>query len=52
MIFTTAPIRKRKRVSKGARKIYGWRENSGSVEEAYKRKVKAQIEERKRKWRY
>lgn len=52
VIFITAPIRKRKRVSKGARKIYGWRENSGSVEEAYKRKVKAQIEERKRKWRY
>lgn len=52
VIFIAAPIRKRKRVSKGARKIYGWRENSGSVEEAYKRKVKAQIEERKRKWRY
>ena len=52
VVLIAAPIRKRKRVQKGARKIYEWRENSGSVEEAYRRKVKAQIEERKRKWRY
>ena len=52
MAFIAAPLRKRKRVSRGARKIYGWKENSGSVEEEYKRKVQARIEERKRKWRY
>lgn len=52
VILIAAPLRRRKRIPDGARKIYKWRENAGSVEEAYRRKVKAQIEDRKRKWRY
>ena len=52
VILIAAPLRRRKRIPDGARKIYKWREESGSVEEAYRRKVKAQIEDKKRKWRY
>ena len=52
VILIAAPLRRRKHIPAGARKIYQWREESGSVEEAYRRKVKAQIEDRKRKWRY
>ena len=52
VILIAAPLRRRKRIPDGARKIYKWRKESGSVEEAYRRKVKAQIEDKKRKWRY
>ena len=50
-VFVTAPIRKRKHVNAGARKIYKWSENRGSLEEQYTRELKAKHEAKKRRWR-
>lgn len=51
VIFITVPMRKRKHVNAGARKIYKWSENRGSLEERYLRELKAQREAKKRRWR-
>ncbi len=51
IILIAAPMRRRKHVNAGARKIYKWSENRGSLEESYMRELKAQREAKKRKWR-
>ena len=46
-----APMRRRKHVNAGARKIHKWSENRGSLEESYMRELKAKREAKKRRWR-
>ena len=47
-----SPVRRRKRIPQGARRMYEFTENLEANEARYKAKVKKQIEEKKRRWRY
>ena len=51
IILIAAPMRRRKHVNAGARKIHKWSENRGSLEEGYMRELKAKREAKKRRWR-
>ena len=51
IILIAAPMRRRKHVNAGARKIHKWSENRGSLEESYMRELKAKREAKKRRWR-
>jgi hypothetical protein len=53
-IFTLilSPVRRRKRIPQGARRMYELTENLAGDEAQYKWKVKKQIEEKKRRWKY